>query len=326
MLLLAHQSLAGYVMGLVFSYKLLLPFYIYYGLNKAINVLGFSKDDFYKIFVFTAIVYIAYFHLGNIVLFKSGKIDSIFRTTGLFSSGNGLGVLFGVFSIILLHLKNVKQELDWRYNFLYFNLLLVLILLSTKASIVFLILNFLVLFLRLKRSKKVRLSGLMAIALYYFGDTLKLFFETAFELIIFRYTHRTSLTSFLLGGRENYFDDAWANMESWSYFFLRLLFGGGSFLSFELSDSYSMRYKMLESDVSDIFFMYGLLGLSALLLFIRWSFKGLRSGDNVLVLGLFVFYMHSFLAGHTLFNGMSILGLIFILTLKKIGNKTLTCE
>ena len=136
-LLLAHQSLAGYVMGLVFSYKLLLPFYIYYGLNKAINVLGFSKDDFYKIFVFTAIVYIAYFHLGNIVLFKSGKIDSIFRTTGLFSSGNGLGVLFGVFSIILLHLKKIKQDFDWRYNFLYFNLLLVLILVSTKASIVF---------------------------------------------------------------------------------------------------------------------------------------------------------------------------------------------
>ena len=240
-----------------------------------------------------------------------------FGTKGFFASGNGVGVYIGVATIFLLGMRRHKIY-ENTGNLTILIAVGALLLLGTKTALVFCLL-ILLLMTWASRFRIILTASVVCGVLYYQAQILSAL-SLFFDIIILRYNKSASLLQFLGSGRIDYVTDAFETIKSQNVGPLRWLFGGGSFLSFQ-NASKSKGYDTLETDPFDILFMYGLYGLvvylSTLLIAVRFDMR-----HPYILLGLVLLIAHSIIAGHVVFNGMSVTLLAAFLALGHVINST----
>jgi hypothetical protein len=222
-----------------------------------------------------------------------------FGTKGFFSSGNGLGAYLGSGTLLLVGLRKYGLYSDIsRLEIIFIAVSTAMI--GTKASMVFCGINLLVLLLDSRfRYFWVSLFGLaIAESLPKLSEALR----TVFDVVLRRYERADSLIEFIGSGRMNYVDDAVSTLSQQGHSTVRYILGSGSFLSFQ--DPYSVvRYDTLETDLFDLLFMYGIPGV--LFYLAVFSIASIRlQRYPILLLALILMFLHSFVAGHVVFNGM----------------------
>lgn len=139
-----------------------------------------------------------------------------------------------------------------------------------------------------------------------------IFARVVFDVIIKRYQNSDSLIAFLTSERLYFVQDAFSSLIAQGIDVLRLLIGGGSYMSFQQPDDELIKYDMLEMDIADMFFMYGALGL---LFYLAFFIRGasLFKGTAFIMYVWLIIFSHSVLAGHVVLNGMNVTLLSYLL-------------
>ncbi|MGV2874166.1 hypothetical protein, partial [Colwellia sp. E150_009] len=266
-----HQNNYGVQYGFITSYKLLylcgVTTVLAFFLRKFDTVKFLAKALLYNVIIVAALIYFSSITgIGN-----PTYVENAFGTKSFFSSGNGLGLYFGVTPLILLALK--KEGLVVISNKVFFFIIMSIPLVGTKTAFIFFILNAFV-YVWLSR---YRYRILMIFCLLLFPLIPKLIdvFSVLFDVIIFRFNKSESFLLFLGSGRVEYVLDAFDLFLAQDPSIIRLLFGGGAFVSFPSSTNVAS-FDTLETDFFDLFFMYGILGLGVyifLCVFILFSFR-----------------------------------------------------
>lgn len=316
---LAHSSLQGFIIGIVFAYKFIYSAFVYFALTRVFKNLNYRESDAMNVIFRSLTILCISFIFGDLIAIKVGISESFFRSSGLFSSGNGLGVLLGVCSMLMLY--GFKKGFLSKPKHIIFYLITLgcLMLISTKASGVFLIINLIFLFNKLQIYYKIFFFIMLSALVTIFSEQILNFLNVAFELVIFRFENKTSWGNFIFSAREDYIDDAFLSFNQSKLIILRIIFGAGSFLSYELPSAYTMKYKMMEMDSFDTFFMYGVFGILMYLTFMTYCVSKAFKKDKILGVTTITLFMHSIFAGHTMYNGLSAMGIVYILIL--INNK-----
>ncbi|MDE5810034.1 MAG: hypothetical protein K2H59_07145, partial [Muribaculaceae bacterium] len=156
-----------------------------------------------------------------------------------------------------------------------------------------------------------------AVSLIYFGDTIYDSISVIADVIIYRYENSENLFSFLMSSRDNYVSDAFNDFFKSGIWPIKLIIGGGAFMSFR-PDYYSgMIFDTLENEFFDIFFMYGLVGLVIYLGIIFYELYRIYKVSTILSFLFLLFALHSIFAGHILFDGIPIMAGLLIIMMSK---------
>lgn len=308
-----HSNDAGFFFGLVNISKLVYLSILYLVI----------KDYFHKDYA-SAVSFLGKLIKWNLLLISLSLIFSTltgvgnstygygFGTKSFFASGNGLGVYLGVMTLVSIYLRRAKL-----YEGISLNTLLLIslsmALIGSKAALVFSIICILhVIWISKYRSLGIVVISLLCIfGSYYLIEA----FNLLFDVVSKRYDNSSSLIEFLGSGRYDYVSNAFSELFSQSNVVFRVLFGGGAFLSFQ-SPSLATGYDTLETDVFDALFMYGMFGALFLLgMYIYILVKLIRNW--ILFLAATLCILHSLLAGHVIFNGMSSLCVVILCVLAR---------
>lgn len=316
-----HQSFQGLLIGLVFSYKFIFPVFVFFALQKVFQNFNYAESDIVKlVYKFSSVIVIS-FLIGNLIAIRVGIASSFFRSSGLFSSGNGLGVLLGVFSLIILYGFDKKYLTKRKHKYIYYLILACLLLISTKASAIFLIINLLVLLVRLSLVYKIMIYTSVAIFIIAFYKYLIEFLNISFELVIWRFDNKTSWANFLLSAREDFITNAMLSFNDTKYIYLRAIFGAGSFLSYESPTNFTLLYKMMEMDSFDTFFMYGIVGIIVYIIVMYYCLVKTFQKSKILAFATIALFLHSIFAGHTMYDGLAVMVVVFIFLLIQENEK-----
>ena len=247
-----------------------------------------------------------------------------FGSKGYFASGNAVGIYIG--SLTLLSMAIDRYFFERRSSSILILIsVLSLILITTKTGALMAMVVLLFWFSQQGEGtwvRKLALAAGFAIFLSYLA-TLLVLAEAVFEVVLLRYENADGdLLQFLGSGRVEYVSDAFTTLVRDGLSVDRVLLGSGGYISFQ-TPSLVQFYDTLETDVFDIFFMYGLVGLTCYLgtlsyhLFIArhyfWLFL-----TFALIVG------HSLAAGHIVFNGMSAVPLALAMALIVATKQPLT--
>ena len=299
------QSINAYMSGINYSMKILY-IYLFYCIVSAISK---KVDDSYSlrlidIYLFSACLYSLGIMIPTFLGIGIGSYsEGTFGQKGLYSSGNSLNVFLGISFCISLLRKNK----DYWEAIQCLLLLSAIILLGTKTAFLFIIVGLLI-FLRSK-SYKVRVFSVISVFvlfLYCFND-IAMLLGNIYDVVFYRFENRDDLLTFILSGRNDYISDAFMSFFQSNWWPLKLLFGGGAFLSFRDEYFVGMQFDTLEMDLFDIFFMYGVVGLTVYILVIVYALKICNRVSKVLSFLFFLFFFHSVLAGHVVFDGLPII-------------------
>ena len=296
---LIFPNINGFKYGLIVSYKiiyliLLLAFFnciVRYD-NAQLLVTQLLKAN---VLLIISAIFFSYFTGYGMSTYSFGP-----GTKSYFASGNGLGVYLGAAGLILraVHFRVFGKQLNKLYIVLS---VLALLFVGTKTSAIFAIVLFLGFF---KGFKSFFVIGLMFLfTTVVFGSLLGDELLKAFEVVALRYQNSESLIAFFASGRDDYTNDAVKTFLTQDISALRFLFGGGAVLSFQDPYGYVI-YDTLETDPFDVFFSYGFIGFLLYLFFAFYVLlKSKRAG---LLMPALLLTGHSLVAGHVLFNGMSV--------------------
>jgi len=311
-----HGNVFGYIIGLVYGSKLIYLLLIYLTLYYLYSVKKISFKSlltYIQKYVLTmGILLVVPFILG--VGFSSYE-EGTFGNKGFFAAGNGLGIFMGTGLMLSIYYWKYTRK---RYS-LFLSLFLVFstVIIGTKTVFIFSLvaLIFMIYYLKNYYLKHAILFILLYIFIFYsqdISDSLK----TIFDVVFYRLNNNDSFISFLMSNRDVYFQDAISNISYEGLYALRLFFGLGAYVSFRNPYEQLNSIDILESDFSDIFFMYGLLVLFIyLFIFIIVMSQCFIKKQFFLGLIFFMLFSHSLLAGHVLFNGMSGIMLPFLILL-----------
>ncbi len=296
--------IVGYTNIIRFAYMYLaFVAFAHYFVKDRQSVIRFLKYN--VVFVCLSVIFASFTGLANSTYgWGSG-------TKGFFASGNGLGIYIGVATLILVAMKRYRVYTD--INLLVFGLSsFTLVLLGTKTSFLMFVLVVFGGFWS-GRFKLVVIPVVLLGALEFF-DRISEELITRFDIVILRYKSSSSLIDYVLSGRNGYVERAWADFVAQNPDVLRWLFGGGAFLSYQ-NPQLVRSFDTLESDVFDVFFMYGLLGLTIYLAGLIFSVRAFWRSPWML-LPVALLWGHSFFAGHVVFNGLGATLLVFFLAMK----------
>jgi hypothetical protein len=313
-----HQNFNGFLVGLVYSYKIVFVLLVFFVLrpiflNNQISLLKYSviSGFLYGIILIFSIV------LG---IDESSYYEGTFGSKGLFASGNGLSLFLGINSI--LSFSFYKKEKTVISFFYYVILVVSTVLVGTKGSIFFLVINLLLILSISKKNIYILGSSTIFFLIIYKDKIIKSFYF-AFDVIVFRYNNSQSLIQFLASNRDNYIKDAFEVFWNSSLQPLRIIFGSGVFLSFRDYKNLTLPYDTLESDFFDIFFSYGILGLVVYLIIIFWGIhNSLKNRNYMFFIAWTALCFYSLIAGHMLFNSMANIGFVILIILISTANKS----
>ena len=133
---------------------------------------------------------------------------------------------------------------------------------------------------------KILLLCLFAGSIFYFWDYLTEAFLAVFDVVVFRYEISDSPLAFMLSSRDNYVIDAFTEFYNSSLWVLKLIIGGGVFMSYRAGYFEDMSFKQLEMDFFDVFFMYGLIGIFCYIGIIFWCIRKSYNKGWVLFLSI----------------------------------------
>jgi len=310
-----HQNNFGFIYGVLSGYKL------FYGFLLCMVLGYFCKER-------ADIALLGYFLKLNLILISFSLLFSLatglgndtyghgFGTKGFFASGNGIGIYMGVCSLILLSLKLSGLYNDFNRFWLVIFALSTAVIGSKTALVFSMVLLFLLVWFSNYRVLGILVSAcLFAVILPQFLDL----FVIVFDIIVARYENSENFFTFLGSGRIEYVLDAFEVFQSHNNIVLRLCFGSGAFVSFQDPIFVSV-FDTLETDIFDVLFMYGIFGVIIYtIVFTRLFYLSLRS--STLTLALVFIGLHSLLAGHVIFNGLSVFAISIIFVVGQYLNK-----
>ncbi|TDS18650.1 O-antigen ligase-like membrane protein [Maribacter caenipelagi] len=284
-------------------------------MNLIFKLVQFS----YAVFSFN--ILLKYIGLGY-AMYPNGDIGS----KGFFFAGNETSALLIILSAIIgfniaQKGKNLKYSL-----FFIFNLFIGLTI-SSKTGTLGVLLVFLLIpvkkfkfKIRLKYLKRVIISVLVILPIVIISTWKFIVASPVFKRLDYFWKELDFLT-FIFSNRNNFFKSAW-QVYLEEYNILEKFFGVGQ-TTYELLNGNSI----VEIDIADIFFSYGIIGLSLfifLMIFGYYQAKKLRVTNNypyagLVILMLFVLFGISTIAGHVYSSGMSavFIGLLFSLMFYK---------
>ncbi|WP_158088302.1 O-antigen ligase family protein [Colwellia chukchiensis] len=309
-----HLNDYGFLFGVMSSYKLIYLFFM-------CLVLSFYCQKPADISL------LAWFLKLNLLMISCSLVFSLitglgnetygygFGTKGFFASGNGIGVYMGVCSLIMLGFKQYGLYQNVRSSTLVFFAIATAII-GSKTALVF---SLILLFLLVWYSKYRYLAMIITIILFIWGlPKLIEVFTVVFDIVIKRYELSESLLAFLGSGRVNFVEEALDIFYGQESIVTRLIIGSGAFLSFQ-NPLHVSAYDTLETDIFDILFMYGIVGVTVyLLFFIRLTF--LLKHYVIFLLAAVLLFIHSLVAGHVIFNGLS----VFVIAILRVLGRYLS--
>ncbi|KAB1183219.1 O-antigen ligase family protein [Photobacterium damselae] len=306
------QSVIGFIFGVTNSYK------IFYLITSLVVFSKIIDNRYYLIYFIKTLKINLYIVSGSIIIaFVFGIGNSTYGwgsgTKGFFSSGNSLGIYIGSLAILYLSLYRYKLMKDYEF-YLFLIIPISLLFLSSKTA---LLLSAIILlyWLIVSRFRYLIIPlFILFISLYHNAILDKI--SVLFEVIISRYDNSADLFSFIASGRYGFVDNAFDIFYGSEPSILRYIIGMGSFVSYQNVDSLYVTYDTLETDFFDIFFMYGIFGVISYIGLYIYIYIYTKS-NKVWVLSLSLLFMHSLIAGHVIFNGMSCVALLSIFILSK---------
>lgn len=305
-----HFSLYGYLISLVYFYKLVFLFCLYFFLSSGISNDKITGQELCRYMIISGLMYSFILITSTLLgISESTYYEGSFGTKGLFSSGNGLSLFLGVCAALALkQLSRKKRTVDF---LVFIFLFIAATIVGTKASIVFFIFNSLFFFFFVKWPVKIIISISVVFLIFYFEIDQLL--SLVFEVIIERYQKSESLIAFLSSGRDTYYSNALKEYNTDGIRFVRFLFGAGGFVSFRSRSASFLVLDTLERDVLDIFFMYGILGLSFYFFYYIRNIIHLIKSNELYFFSIFtMIFVYSAIAGHVVFNSMSGVTLVII--------------
>jgi hypothetical protein len=287
--------------------------------NYKINLLILKLVKFsYSILIVN--IFVKYVGLGY-PMYISGDIGS----KGFFFAGNEISVLLIVLSSVIA-IDIWKKQNKKQYFFFFILTLLAGLTISSKTGIVgTLIVFFLIPFKRISfKIKRKNLNYLLifagvilpvtALFVRSFIQNSKIYTRFSF------FWNKLDFFTFIFSNRNNFFLDSYMVFTK-EYAFFEKLFGVGQ-KRFEILN----KGKAVEIDIADIFFSYGIIGLSLFVVLLTFLFVRLKIIDKELyIYSPFINLMLIFLlcisvtAGHVFGSGMAgiFIGLLFSLMFVK---------
>lgn len=307
----------GLLYGFVQLYKVLYLILCFFFLKKLLVKKQISAIDLIKFIVKSAINYSIILLVTTLLGINTSTYASgTFGSKGVFASGNGLSIYLGFSSFIAaFYYFNCNRTIKNLISFLLIWICGTIV--GTKASIVFLFINIIVILFYSKTRYRILILFFIVFSFTFLLDR----FSTIFDVIIYRFNHADNIYVFLASGRDGYRDNAFKLYDTSGIKAMRIFFGSGAFVSFRTNLSDMKVFDTLERDLYDVFFMYGLNMLFIYLLFlVRYFFYGFLHNKKYFSIGFACVAGYSLLAGHTLFNSMSGLGLVFFPLLIRFWN------
>lgn len=311
-----HQSFLGFITGMTTAYKLV----YFYSLIILMPLLLKNRE---QLLYFAKIIEINLYLISFSILIAliTGLGNSTYGwglgTKGFFASGNSIGIYLGSMSLVYLFLikKKIISNIK-KITFLFIPLSL--LILSSKTAL--LISSIILLYwVSITRMKILIIPFLIcAITIYY--DKIIPSIGEVFEVIISRYNSSDDFLFFIVSGRNDYVFNAFDLFFSQEPSFIRYIFGMGSFVSYQNFSSSELIYHTLETDIFDVFFMYGFIGCIIYFSIFYYLFQKVYH-EKILLLSFSLIFFHSLLAGHVIFNGMSVIAIATILAVSIFLNE-----
>jgi len=267
--------------------------------------------------VFCANILLKYLGLGY-PMYSYGSVGS----KGFFFAGNETSVVLIILSSILAYKLWLEQKTK-KYIYLFLFTLFVGITISSKTGLLGVILTFLLIPLKpigatlsVKRLKIVVIAVILAIIGYFIliSDTIQ---NTAILKRTNYFFNKLDVVTFLFSNRNNFFVEA-LDMYAQKYNFIEKIIGVGQ-THYELLNGNGI----VEIDIADIFFAYGVVGLTLFISLITFlivqAYKFKKSGkypfSGLVIVILFILLGISTIAGHVFSSGMAavFIGLLFSL-------------
>lgn len=314
-----HFNPKGFILGAVYSYKIIYFLLVFYSLKNIVSDFGIMK--LIQLYIKSAVIYSVILWASTLIgISKSTYITGTFGSKGLFASGNGLSIFLGTSALIAYY---YYQSFPKRNNLIYFILISIsTILVGTKASIIFIFFILILFFYNASFKRKlVYIFVHFIVGLFYLKNIVS-FFSTIFDVILYRYKSSSTFISFIASNRDNYIIDAFNHYNIDGFNLIRVFFGSGIFISFRNFSDSNLIYDTLESDLFDLFFAYGILGTIFYLGFIYLGFINILKKFNLtLFLAWLIIVSYSIIAGHVIFNAMSSIALISLFLIISLRNK-----
>lgn len=300
-----HKSLYGVVVGIVYSSKIVYLTMIFFIFKSLINNNSISYDQLTKylkngVFI-SSLLLIAPFIFG---LGFNTYVEGTFGVKGFFSSGNGLGVFLGCGLLFMSYsLKSDKSNYGILKTII---VLFATLIVGSKTTIICVGVSLIYLmFFVFNKKTSLTIALLVTIFVFYYFPLIKSGLETVFDVVLFRFKNSDSFLTFLMSQRDVYFRDAITNLETNGVYALRLITGLGALISFRSPHVNFDSIDTLESDLTDLIFTYGIISV---LVYLGWAiYLHYQYISKRLFFGIIftLLILHSVLAGHILFNGMS---------------------
>ncbi|MGR5503033.1 hypothetical protein ACQKP3_20080 [Vibrio sp. DNB22_10_4] len=254
--------------------------------------------------VLVLLAYISGFHIAN---YSKG-----IATRGLFVSGNGLGVVMGSCALVLIHRAKSFGPKTLVHMFL---LLFTTALIGTKGGLIFFLTG--LLYLSFKGAARYPIfSAIVAcIAAYYLVAPALEILGSVFENIIFKFNNIDNKWVLLASSRDQFILDAFQAVTWFDWYSVRFLTGAGAYFGYldPLANVLTIR-KLLENDLFELFFCYGILATVAYVALYFYAIVRAFCYKRFFYIVLFsLIFLHSITAGHVVFNGTSsiMLALVF---------------
>jgi hypothetical protein len=287
-------------------------------------VLYNERNDFkpiFSLFIQSALLYAAILLVSSgLGINASTHTSGTFGTKGLFASGNGLGFYLGSALCLYGYINRKYRIFTGGIFFHQLILFVATFLIATKTGFIFIVVF---LFFKFFRSTFVVRSLVAVPAIVVailFLPKITAALSTVYEVVLFRLERSDNILSFIASGREVYVADAFKDYFQTDYG-IRFFSGGGSILSFQKPDNFT--YDTLETDLFDVFFMYGIFFMTGYCLIILYFFcKSLKCKNYCLFVLFATASFHSIAAGHVIFNAMSAVIVIVLMLLILDKNST----
>lgn len=303
---LFHSGWYGYIIGLVYSSKIFYLLLIFLTLHYFYTI---QKIDFMRLlflnrnyFFISALLICIPFFLG--IGFNTYK-EGTFGFKGFFAAGNGLGIFMGTGLLLTIYYWRIVRDL---YSlFIVMVVFFSTIIIGSKTVLIFgAIATLFIIFSFRNRIVSYSFFIVMLSTIVYFSHEIFNVLKIIFDVILYRYENNPSFSSFLMSSRDVFFTDAIKNISFEGIYLFRFFLGFGAYISFRDPSSTYQSIDSLESDLSDLFFMYGMIMLIIYLVFMFYILiKSISKKIYSLSLIFGLLLIHSLIAGHVMFNGMS---------------------
>lgn len=311
-----HQEPRAVIFGLVSSYKILYLVVECMVLTALLSTRAQAESfGFYLkcnlILISSSLIFAQITGLGN------STYGYGFGTKGFFASGNAIGAYIGICALLLFSLKQYKVYTHVNQAwFLIFAISTALI--GSKTAMLFSALQLLVM-MWYSRFRLVWVALFVTILLFLLPKLIDVF-SVVFDIVVKRYQNADSIITFLGSGRVGYVEGAFEVFNPQEHHILRMIFGSGAYLSYQ-DPRFAIQYDTLETDIFDVLFMYGIIGVMMYVgLLLTILYKLVRY--PLMVLGLLLLALHSILAGHVLFNGQTSACLAMFIAMASYLHKT----